>query len=65
MTRRIGLGPLQIGHGQIVEVLFSLQRAQPRVIDIEKRLEILKVASRAERLNGSVGQFHAVAGGQA
>ena len=65
MTHCVGLGPLQVGHGQLVEVLFGLQRAKPCVIDIEKRLEILEVASRAERLNRRVGQFHAVAGRQA
>ena len=63
MTHVLGKRPLQIGPGQVVEVLHFNKCVGAGIINIEKILEVGKPVSRLHFFNRGIGQFDTVASG--
>ncbi len=57
----VGGGALEIGEGQILEVLTGQQHGGARVIDVEEVLQVREVIGRAHGLDAVVGDGDAVA----
>ena len=57
----VGGGALEIGEGQILEVLTGQQHGRARVIDVEEVLQVREVIGRAHGLDAVVGDGDAVA----
>ncbi|MNI33084.1 hypothetical protein D3C73_870120 [compost metagenome] len=60
----VGGGALEIGEGQVLEILSRQQHGGARVIDVEKVLQVGEVIGRAHGLDAVIGDGDAVAPGQ-
>lgn len=61
MDHVLRVGARQVGPGQVVEILLGPQHRRALVVEIEKILQLREAVGRARRLDGSIGQAHAVA----
>ena len=61
MHEIVGARPLQIGPGQIIEILFRDQHGHALIIDVEKILQVRKLIGLAQRLDRRIGQRNAIA----
>ena len=64
MHHAIGAGTLKIREGEIEEILLLAQHRGAGVIDVEKRLQVVKPIGAAHRFDRRIGQADAAPGGQ-
>ena len=64
MHEIVGARPLQIGPGQIVEILLRDQHRHALIIDVEEILQVRELIGPAQRLDRRIGQRNAVAARQ-
>jgi hypothetical protein len=57
----LAVGTVEVGVGQVVEVLLGTQGLRPAFVQVEERLEVAEVVRGAELVDGVVRQMCAVA----
>jgi hypothetical protein len=60
----LGTGLLEVGHGQVVEVLLLQQHAHALVVHGQEGGQVVEVVGGPHLLHRAVGELQAVAGGQ-
>ena len=64
VSHALGGRLLQVGQGQLVEILLLQEHAHAFVVEVEKGLEVGEVVGPARLLDGGVGEGEAVAPGE-
>ena len=60
----VGVGALEVGPGQVVEVLLGLQHARTGVVQVQKGLQAVELVSITQRVDAGIRQGNAVTRGQ-
>ena len=61
MHHVVGLSPLQIGPGHVVEVLLGQEHAGAGVVDVQKALQVSEGIGAAQVVHAGIGQREAIA----
>ena len=64
MAHIVGPHPLEIGPGEIEEILFGHQHIHADIIDVEKVLQVGEIIGRPDLLDARVGDVQTIAPGQ-
>ena len=60
----VGAGTLEVGGGQVMEVVLILQDVHRRVVDGQEGCEVVEPVGRLHLLHGALSDVHAVLAGE-
>ncbi len=60
MADILGGAAFQVGPGKVVEILLSLQHSRPRIVEIQRRLQVLELIGGSHRIYRGIGKGNIV-----